>query len=95
MTEWLPIDTYPYDGTWGLFRGGGINDLEYEQKFNPPFVVGKGYDADSFGLVIDIASRGAPVRQMSISYHGAAEWLPLSILDMIEPHQVTAARLMI
>lgn len=48
MTQWLPISTYPYDGTWGLFRGGQIEDKHrFDDGIDFPAVVGcDGYRED-------------------------------------------------
>lgn len=102
MTQWLPINTYPYDGTWGLFRGGQIEaEVTDRNAQSLPYVMGTAFHFDYVagthsiehahvnGIASGFDAIGGAV------YYGATEWLPLSILDMLEDHHVTAARLLL
>lgn len=88
MTAWLPIETYPYDGTLGLLRGGLImvtdNAVYFEKpnvgtSVNPSVVIGfstnnQEHESDP----IFIMSAG---KKDIICYLGPTEWLPLRALD--------------
>ncbi len=87
---WLPIDSYPYDGSWALFRGG----LFDHQTDAPPFVVGQ-YARDDpeaqdrhFIWVCDEAD-GC----QKIWYIDPTEWLPLTAMAFIEPHHVLGLKI--
>ena len=83
MTQWLPIDTYKYDGTWGLFRGGEFKDFDgLTSPLQPPTAIGMNdYTPPKIGHLILVGL--LPVETAPLVYHNPTEWLPLSILDHV------------
>lgn len=95
MTQWLPIDTYPVEeNPWGLFRGGQIEYAHrHDDGIDFPAVVGcDGYWDKDGSFCVTLSEYDNCVY---VEYHDATEWLPLSVLDMLEDHHVTAARLLL
>lgn len=92
MTAWLPISTYPYDGTWGLFRGAQIPTHCADEQ--PPFVIARDTSNDAL-FVSDHGWRLFDGKYEYLVTIGFSENEVVVYADPTEWKPVKAARIML